>query len=358
VKENGAGKNYLIHHSAGSGKSNSIAWLAYRLSGLHDNNDEKIFQSIIVVTDRRVLDSQLQDTIYQFDHVLGVVERIDEKKHAVDLRDAINAGKRIIITTLQKFPVIYKEVQTNGNNFVIIVDEAHSSQTGEAAKKLKKALGNTEEVLEEYRKMESEQEENISDEEDKLVEELISHGRLSNLSFFAFTATPKEKTLQMFGEKQADGTFKAFHIYSMRQAIEEHFILDVLKNYTTYHMYYKIVKKTVDDPDVDAGRGAKEIAKYESLHPHNIAQKTGIMIEYFRSITKNKIGGRAKAMVVTSSRLHAVRYLFEFRRYIKSHGYKDLDVLVAFSGTVEDNGQEWTEEKINKDKKGQTIKES
>ena len=166
VKNNGTGKNYLIQHSAGSGKSNSIAWLAHRLAGLHNENDEKIFQSIIVVTDRKILDSQLQDTIYQFDHVLGVVECIDSKKHAVDLRDAINAGKRIIITTLQKFPVIYNEVKTNGNNFAIIVDEAHSSQTGDAAKKLKKALGNTEEILEEYRQMENEAEENSTDFED------------------------------------------------------------------------------------------------------------------------------------------------------------------------------------------------
>lgn len=358
VKKNGAGKNYLIQHSAGSGKSNSIAWLAHRLAGLHDDKDEKIFQSIIVVTDRRILDSQLQDTIYQFDHVLGVVECIDSKKHAVDLRDAINAGKRIIITTLQKFPVIYDEVKTNGNNFAIIVDEAHSSQTGEAAKKLKKALGNTEEVLEEYMQMESEEEENASDFEDQLSVELLSHGRFSNLSFFAFTATPKEKTLQMFGEKQSDGTYKAFHIYSMRQAIEEHFILDVLKNYTTYKMYYKIAKKAAEDPNIESSNAVREIARYESLHPHNLAQKTAIMVEHFRSITKNKIGGHAKAMVVTSSRLHAVRYLFEFRRYIKAQGYDDLDVLVAFSGTVNDNDEDYTEEKINKDKNGKTIKES
>ncbi|KPU42706.1 type I restriction enzyme [Oxobacter pfennigii] len=358
VKKNGAGKNYLVQHSAGSGKSNSIAWLSHRLAGLHNENDEKIFQSIIVVTDRKVLDSQLQDTIYQFDHVLGVVECIDEKKHAVDLRDAINAGKRIIITTLQKFPVIYNEVQTKGNNFAIIVDEAHSSQTGEAAKKLKKALANDEEALEEYRKMESEAEENTPDFEDELVKELAAHGTHSNLSFFAFTATPKEKTLQMFGEKQDDGTFKAFHIYSMRQAIEENFILDVLTNYTTYQMYYKIVKKITDDPSVDTGKATKEIAKYESLHPHNLAQKTAIMVEHLRSITKNKIGGAAKAMIVTSSRLHAVRYLFEFRRYIKAQGYNDLDVLVAFSGTVPDNGEDYTEENLNKDKKGNTIKES
>jgi len=357
VKKNGPGKNYLVQHSAGSGKSNSIAWLAHRLSGLHNANDKKVFQSIIVVTDRKILDSQLQKTIYQFDHVLGVIAGIGENKHAVDLKDAINEGKQIIITTLQKFPFIYKEVSNLGKNFAIIVDEAHSSQTGEAAKKLKRALGNTDDILEKYRQMESEEEEKQKDYEDQLVEEMAAHGKLDNLSFFAFTATPKEKTLQMFGTKQTDGTFKAFHIYSMRQAIEENFILDVLKNYSTYHMYYKIVKKAVDDPNIDSSRGAKEIAKYESLHPHNIAQKTAIMIEHFRSVTKDKIGGKAKAMVVTSSRLHAVRYLFEFRRYIESQGYTDLDVLVAFSGIVKDD-DEWTEEKINKDKSGKNIKES
>lgn len=358
VKENGSGNNYLIQHSAGSGKSNSIAWLAHRLSGLHNKNDEKIFQSIIVVTDRKILDSQLQETIYQFDHVLGVVECIDNKKSSSDLKDAINQNKKIIITTLQKFPIIYKEVEMAGKSFAIIVDEAHSSQTGEASKKLKKALGNVEEALEEYRQLESEAEENVKDEEDKLVEELISHGKLPNLSFFAFTATPKEKTLQLFGEKQLDGTYKAYHIYSMRQAIEEHFILDVLRNYTTYKMYYKIAKKINDDPALDTTKATKEISKYESLHPHNLAQKTAIMVEHFRNITKNKIDGKAKAMIVTSSRLHAVRYLFEFRRYIKSHGYSDLDVLVAFSGTVNDNGEDYTEEKINIDKSGNHIKES
>ena len=213
VKKNGAGKNYLIQHSAGSGKSNSIAWLAHRLSGLHDADNNPIYKSIIVVTDRKVLDSQLQDTIYQFDHVLGVVECIDKKKHAIDLRDAINAGKRIIITTLQKFPVIYKEVQTDGN-FAIIVDEAHSSQTGEASKKLKKALANTDDILEEYRAMEDEAEANEKDDEDKLLDELASHGKIDNLSFFAFTATPKEKTLQMFGDKQDDGTYRACLLYT------------------------------------------------------------------------------------------------------------------------------------------------
>ena len=355
VKENGAGRNYLIQHSAGSGKSNSIAWLAHRLSGLHDDNNEKIFKSVIVVTDRKVLDDQLQNTIFQFDHKLGVVEKID--KDSAQLKNAINSGKAIIITTLQKFPVIYKDIIGGNNNFAIIVDEAHSSQTGEAAKKLKKALADTEKILEEYARMENNDEEARKDDEDKLLDELAAHGQHKNLSFFAFTATPKDKTLQMFGEKQQNGKFKAFHIYSMQQAIEEEFILDVLKNYTTYNHYFEIIKKVEDDPELDSSKGATAIRRFESLHPHNLSQKTVIIIEHFRSITKNKIGGSAKAMVVTASRLHAVRYLHEFRRYIKDKRYDDLDVLVAFSGVVNDEGLEHTEEKLNKTADGKTIKE-
>ena len=355
VKENGAGKSYLIQHSAGSGKSNSIAWLAHRLSGLHDAKDEKIFQSVIIVTDRRVLDSQLQNTVYQFDHVEGVVQKID--KNAQQLKDAIEAGTGIIITTLQKFPVIYKEVQTGHNRFAIIIDEAHSSQTGDAAKKLKRALVDTEKALEEYADMEYAEEENQKDEEEKLLDELASHGVHENMSFFAFTATPKEKTLQIFGRPDAEGRYHPYHIYSMRQAIEEGFILDVLKNYMTYKMYYKIAKNIPDDPELNTTAGINAIRNYESLHPHNISQKTAVMLEHFRSVTMHKIGGRAKAMIVTPSRLHAVRYLLEFKRQIEDKGYSDLDVLVAFSGEVDDNGENYTEEKLNKTKDGETIKE-
>lgn len=354
VKERGSGKNYLIQHSAGSGKSNSIAWLAHRLSGLHDKNDEAIFNSIIVVTDRKILDSQLQDTIYQFDHVAGVVRPV--KQGSKELKEAINDGVKIIITTLQKFPFIYQEVESTGKRFAIIVDEAHSSQTGTAAKKLKVALGDTEEVLEQYAREEAQEENRHEDYEDNLVKELSTHGTHQNLSFFAFTATPKNKTLQLFGEKQENGTYRAFHIYSMRQAIEEGFILDVLQNYTTYKQYYKIAKKIEGDPEYDKVKAARAVSRFESLHPHNIAQKTAIIIEHFRDITKKKIDGRAKAMVVTASRLHAVRYLFEFRRYIEAHNYDDLDVLVAFSGSIEDDGQEWTEEKINGIKENQLKK--
>jgi len=354
VKENGSGKNYLIQHSAGSGKSNSIAWLAHRLAGLHNDMDEKIFQSVIIVTDRRVLDSQLQSTVYQFDHVEGVVQKID--KNSQQLKDAIESGAGIIITTLQKFPVIYKEVNSANKRFAIIVDEAHSSQTGDAARKLKRALADTEEILKEYAEMEEEDEKNRKDDEDRLLDELAAQGIHENLSFFAFTATPKGKTLQMFGTKDAEGVYHPFHIYSMRQAIEEHFILDVLQNYMTYKMYYKITKIIDDDPELDTTQGSKAILNYETLHPHNISQKTAIMLYHFMNITRHKMGGKAKAMVVTPSRLHAVRYVQEFKRQIEEKGY-DLDVLVAFSGEVTDDGVSYTEEGMNKDKNGQSIKE-
>ena len=355
VKENGAGHNYLIQHSAGSGKSNSIAWLAHRLSGLHDINNEKIFQSVIIVTDRRVLDSQLQNTVYQFDHVEGVVVKVD--KNARQLQQAIEDGAGIIITTLQKFPVIYKEVNSGNKRFAVIVDEAHSSQTGDAARKLKRALADTEEILREYAELEGREEEKRKDDEDRLLDELAAQGMHENLSFFAFTATPKGKTLNMFGWKDSKGSWHPFHIYSMRQAIEEGFILDVLKNYMTYKMYYKIVKNIPDDPELDTVAGVRAIQKYETLHPHNISQKTTIMLEHFRNVTMHKIGGKAKAMVVTPSRLHAVRYVQEFKRQIEEKGYSDLDVLVAFSGEIEDEGVTYTEEKINKTKDGETIRE-
>lgn len=358
VKEKGSGDNYLIQHSAGSGKSNSIAWLAYRLSSLHNGKNQNIFTSVIVVTDRKVLDSQLQDTIYGFDHTKGIVETIGEGKTSKDLRDAINDGKKIIITTLQKFPVIYEEIEDNkGRNFAIIVDEAHSSQTGNSAKKLKAALADTEEALREYAEIEGIAESEIIDEEDRLVQELLTHGKQKNLSFFAFTATPKQKTLEMFGVKQPNGSFHPFHVYSMRQAIEERFILDVLKNYMTYKTCYKIAKNTPDNPGVPTSQAVKAIRRYQSLHPHNLQQKTAIMIEQFRTITRDKIGGRAKAMVVTASRLHAVRYYHEFKRYIEKKKYDNLDILVAFSGVVEDGDINYTEVGMNKTTDGKPISE-
>ncbi len=360
VKKNGSGKNYLIQHSAGSGKSNSIAWLSYRLSSLHDKNNNKIFDSVIVITDRKVLDNQLQDTIYQFDHVDGTVEKIDKNKSSRDLLKAINDGKKIIITTLQKFPVIYSEINSIGKTFAVIVDEAHSSQTGRSASKLKEGLGNTEEILEKYAREELSEEANRPDEDEVLLNELASHGLHTNMSFFAFTATPKEKTLQIFGTKQNDGTYKPYHIYSMQQAIEEGFILDVLKNYMTYNMYYKIVKTAESDEKLKSSKGMKAIARFESLHPHNLSQKAAIMIEHFLNTTQYKINGKAKAMVVTSSRLHAIRYLKEFRKYIKDNNLENVDVLVAFSGEVRDGNDTYTEPKLNIDYKGNNkeIKEN
>lgn len=359
VKRNGSGENYLIQHSAGSGKSNSIAWLAYRLSSLHNDKNENIFTSVIVVTDRRVLDSQLQATISGFDHTAGVVATIGEGKTSKDLRDAINDGKKIIITTLQKFPIIYQEIDDNkGRNFAIIVDEAHSSQTGNSATKLKIALANTEEALQEYAEIEGKAESEIEDDEDKLVKELLSHGRHKNLSFFAFTATPKEKTLEMFGTKKDDGHFYAFHNYSMRQAIEEGFILDVLKNYMTYKTCYKIAKSSSDNPKVKSSKAMKTILRFQSLHAHNLSQKAAIIVEQFRDVTKNKMGGKGKAMIVTASRLHAIRYYHEIKEYIEKKGYDDVDILIAFSGVVKCDGQEYKETNMNIRKDGSSIKEN
>ena len=281
VRENGAGKNYLIQHSAGSGKSNSIAWSAYRLASLHDEKNNPIFASVIIVTDRTVLDAQLQETVSGFDHTLGTVETIGEGKTSKDLRDAINNGSRIIVTTLQKFPVIYEEVDdTKGKNFAVIVDEAHSSQTGSSAIKLKTALADTEQALREYAEIEGKAEDEI-DRTDRLVQEMIVHGKHKNLSFFAFTATPKGQTLEMFGTEYADGSFHPFHVYSMRQAIEEGFIMDVLQNYMTYNTCFKIAKTIPDNPDVPASRAAKVIRRFEELHPYNISQKAQIIVETF-----------------------------------------------------------------------------
>lgn len=355
VKENGTGKNYLIQHSAGSGKSNSIAWTAYRLASLHDLNNKPVFNSVVIVTDRTVLDAQLQDTISGFDHTLGTVETIGEGKNSKDLRDAINNGCRIIVTTLQKFPVIYSEVEnTSGKHFAVIVDEAHSSQTGSSATKLKTALADTEEALREYAEIEGKAEDEI-DKTDKIVQEMISHGKHKNLSFFAFTATPKAQTLEMFGTEYTDGSFHPFHIYSMKQAIEEGFIMDVLQNYMTYSTCFKIAKTIKDNPDVPASRAAKVIKRFEELHPYNIAQKSQIIVETFLSTTSKAIGGKGKMMVVTASRLAAVRYFHEVKRYIEEKGYDNIDVLVAFSGAIDDGGEEYTEPKLNVRKDGSHI---
>lgn len=352
VRENGSGNNYLIQHSAGSGKSNSIAWTAYRLASLHDGNNEPIFTSVVIVTDRRNLDEQLQETIMGFDHTLGSVCTIDKKKSSKDLRNALNDGKRIIVTTLQKFPVIYEEVDdTKDKRFAIIVDEAHSSQTGSSALKLKTALADVSDALKEYAELEGKAEDELLDDNDRLIGEMISHGKHKNLSFFAFTATPKSATLEMFGTEWNDGSYHPFHVYSMRQAIEEGFILDVLQNYTTYKTCYQIAKNTKDNPDVPQSKALKTIKKYEELHPYNIQQKSAIIVETFRNVTKQKIKGKGKMMVVTSSRLAAVRYYHEIKNYLELNDYHDVEILAAFSGSIKDPDDqeeiEWTESKLN-----------
>ena len=334
AKEAGAGKNYLVQHSAGSGKSNSIAWLSYRLSSLHNAQDERIFDSVIVVTDRRVLDQQLQNTIYQFEHKTGVVQKID--KDSTQLAQAIGYGSHIIITTLQKFPFVIDKVgDLPERKYAVIIDEAHSSQGGEASKKMKEVLSA------------KGQENNDTDEEDYTDEDFIreqversasARGQQSNISFFAFTATPKYKTLAVFGQKDINDKPKPFHLYSMRQAIEEGFILDVLQNYTTYELYFKLSKAIEEDPELNKKKAARAIGRFVNFHPHNLAQKTEIVIEHFRQVVAKKIGGKAKAMFATSSRKLAKRYYEEFNRYIKAKGYeKEIKILVAFSGYVIDD---------------------
>jgi type I restriction enzyme R subunit len=356
AKMSGVGKNYLIQHSAGSGKSNSIGWLAHRLASLHNDRDEKVFDSVIVITDRIVLDRQLQDTIYQFEHKQGVVQKIDE--HSTQLAEALTTGTPIIITTLQKFPFVTEKVGSlPDRRYAVIVDEAHSSQSGETATELKGVLAAN--SIKEKAKEQAEAE-GLADHEEEILKTMLKRGRQPNISFFAFTATPKYKTLEVFGTTGTDGKPQPFHLYSMRQAIEEGFILDVLKNYTTYRTYYKLIKSIEDDPEVDKRKAAQALARFMSLHPHNIAQKTEVMLEHFRTFTRHKIGGRAKAMVATSSRLHAVRYKQEFDKQIREKGYADIKTLVAFSGTVEDPdaaGVSYTEPDMNRDANGKPLPE-
>lgn len=340
AKENGTGKNYLIQHSAGSGKSNSIAWLAYRLSSLYHENDSKIFDSVVVITDRNVLDQQLQNTIYQFEHKQGVVQRIDDDSE--QLANAIKNGTNIIITTLQKFPFALKHLtDIPDRKYAVIIDEAHSSQGGEASRKMTEALAGKNLSPEEQEKVENEIENTELDEDDAIRETILKRGPQKNISIFAFTATPKPKTLEVFGIKDAEGKPKPFHLYSMRQAIEEGFILDVLKNYTSYKEYYQFTKAITDDPELNKKKATKAIGRFASLHPVSLAQKTEVMVEHFRQVTMKKIGGKAKAMVVTSSRKHALRYYLEFKDYIKEKGYDQepnkIRALVAFSGSLIDD---------------------
>ena len=361
ARAEGAGSNYMVQHSAGSGKSNTIAWICHRLSNLHDDANTKVFDKVIVITDRLVLDRQLQDTIYQFEHAKGVVVKID--KNSQQLADAlVGEQAKIIITTLQKFPyVLDKIAELPKRRYAVVIDEAHSSQSGESAKDLRAALSNghhDDAALEAAEAAEAAEEAARGDGDDQVVVSVAGRGRQANISFFAFTATPKAKTLEIFGRKEttAEGErFVPFHLYSMRQAIEEGFILDVLKNYTTYKTYWKIEKAITDDPEHDKARAKASIARFVSLHPTNLAQKAEIIVEHFRQHTAAKIGGHAKAMVVTSSRLHAVRYKQAIDKYIASKNYVGLSALVAFSGKVLDGGDHFTEAGMNGFPDGETA---
>ena len=345
AREKGVGTNFLVQHSAGSGKSNSIAWLAYRLSSLHDENDKRVYDTVVVLTDRRVLDQQLQATIHQFDHKAGVVELID--RHSDQLANALSTGAPIIISTIHKFGFIQEKMEAlPDRRYAIIVDEAHSSQSGEMAVTVKELLSDSS-IAEKL----AEEGEDLSTPDQLALRAALFRGPQPNMSFFGFTATPKFKTLELFGHKGADGKPAPFHLYSMRQAIEEGFILDVLRGYVTYRRFFKLAKAIAEDPDLDKRKASAALARFVDLHPTNIAQKTQIIIEHFRSCVMYLLGGKAKAMVVTKSRLQAVRYKQAFDKYIAERGYGDVKCLVAFSGEVRDDKVPditYTEPQMNK----------
>lgn len=366
VREKGPGTNYLIEHSAGSGKSNSIAWIAYRLASLHNDNNESVFDSVIVVTNRVVLDSQLQDTINSFEHVPGLLECIDEKKHSRDLAEAINDKKRIIICTIQKFLFAYKDIERfSGRKFAIIVDEAHQGQSGESAKTLRRSLIDIGVAVKNYAEEEGIDESEV-DLSDDYINAVIGQGKHDNQSFFAFTATPKGESLELFGVTEysaLDGhpTHRPFHVYSMRQAIEEGFILDVLANYTTIKEAFKLVKVSDDNPELIEGPTSRALFKYYKKHGYTITQKTEMIMTNFLENCRYQIGGKGKAMVVADSRANAVRYYFAIKQYLKDHPEesKGSDVMIAFSGEIslEDMPSEkpYTEATMNLDENGKYI---
>ena len=329
----GPGRNYLIQHSAGSGNSNTIGWTAHQAINLHDVADQPIFDSAIIVTDRVVLDRQLQSTVSQFEQTTGVVKKIDGTSR--QLKEAINAGARIIVTTIQKFSTDHlKEISGQGTRkFAVIVDEAHGSQSGKSAQAMTDAL--TRDLT------------TSDDIEDMIAEYQKARGPQPNISFFAFTATPRNVTLERFGIKGPDGLPHPFHLYSMRQAIEEQFILDVLQNYMTYKAYYQLEKTIEDDPELNGRSGQRRVARFASLHPTAIGQKVEVMVEHFRRHVLTELDGHAKAMIVTGSREHALRYYFGVRDYIKTNGYKDVKALVAFSGDLELDGEMYSEAAVN-----------
>jgi len=340
----GAGKRYLVQHSAGSGKSNTIAWLAHQLTSLHDATDKRVFDSIVVVTDRRVLDRQLRRTVRQFQQVDGVVEAID--KTSAQLQTALQQGKQVIVTTLQKFGVIVETMgELKGSRFAVLVDEAHSSQSGETSTSLKLVLaaGGLEEA---------EKEEGAYEESDEfaaaLERETAKRGWPKNVSFFAFTATPKPRTLELFGTKNAQGVFEPFSLYTMRQAIEEGFIVDVLQHYSTYKSYYRLLKTIEDDPRFEKNRAQYLLKRFVNLSAQAIGQKVAISVEHFHQHVEHLLGGRSKAMIVTRSRLHAVRFKLALDKYLTEQKVP-FKALVAFSGEVDDReaGEKYTEAKMN-----------
>jgi len=329
-----AGHNYLIQHSAGSGKSNTIAWLAHRLSQLHDAEDERIFNAIIVVTDRKVLDAQLQHTVRTYEQVRGLVATIDGGSK--ELKKALEDGKQIIVTTLHKFPFILNSIgKLSGTRFALLIDEAHSSQGGEMHQKMTKVLTS------------EGQEEDEMDYEDKIIDEMAARGKQENLSVFGFTATPKAKTFELFGRKRSDGKLEAHSLYSMRQAIEEGFILDVLQNYTSYSTYWKLNKDEEEDPEVDSKKAKAILRKYVLEHPATIEQKVDIMLNHFFSHSIGRINGLAKSMIITSSRVAAVKYRLAVDKWLTDNGRTEYRALVAFTDTISIDGMEYTERNMN-----------
>jgi len=402
ARSGGPGNNYLIQHSAGSGKTNSIAWLAHRLMSLHDEEDRLVFDSVVVITDRRVLDQQLRQAIYQIEHAQGVVRAIDRDSR--QLAGALAGGARIVVTTQQKFPFVLRglyrvagaeseeaateaerdraaayRTEIAARRYAVIVDEAHSSQSGETAREFKAILGagggavaTRAEDRDDADGVEDDDGDDDGDDdeqddpgsrddfEDQLNRVIAARGPQPNLSFFAFTATPKGKTLELFGRKTPEGGRRPSHLYSMRQAIEEEFILDVLERYTPYRSFWKLLKEIPDDPEVPERKAMRALRRFITLHPTHLAQKTEIIVEHFRSRVLHRLGGRAKAMVVTSSRLHAVRYLKAFEKYLGEKGYADVRPLVAFSGEVSDpdTGLKYTETGMNERAAGRRISEA
>lgn len=338
---NKTSQNYLIQHSAGSGKTNSIAWLAHRLSSLHDADNKIIYDNIIVVTDRIVVDRQLQSSILGIEHKTGLIRVMNDKCSSADLAIALKGNTKIIATTIQKFPYIVDSVSgLKEKKFAVIIDEAHSSTSGKDMSAITMTLGAGDVDIDT---------EGALDSEDIIVDEISRNGKQPNVSIFAFTATPKSTTLQLFGKVNAKGQREAFHIYSMKQAIEEGFILDVLQNFTEYKTFYQINKEIEEDPHCKTVEAKRQIARFVELHETNIAQRIEVIIEHFRTTVMNELGGMAKAMVITQSRASAVKYRQAFEDYIQRKGYKNIHALVAFSGKVKlpDGEKEYTESSIN-----------